>query len=149
MTNDERNPNDETAEMGPSRKFDIRHSLVIRHSALIASINTSGSACFRYDYFNQHRELWFKSFPDPNSHVLAGGVRESRDFVQIIVVELFPDGLKDRRDVSVIHHPAELRITFTRNYDLDFEAVAMQPPALMRLGQTRQQMGGFKLEGFS
>ena len=124
-------------------------SFVIRHSDLIASIHTPGVARFCNDYFDQFGQLRLESLPDPDSDNLASGVRKSRDLVQIIVVELFPDGLKERGDLGIIHHPPELRVAFARNHDLDFEAVAVQPPALMRLGQMWQQVRGFKLKGFS
>jgi hypothetical protein len=37
----------------------------------------------------------------------------------------------------------------TRDGDLDFETVTVQPPAFVRLGQVRQQMRRLKLKGFA
>ena len=79
----------------------------------------------------------------------AGRIFEAGDFVQMVVVELFPNRFERRRDVRVIHHPAEFRVAFAGDNDLHLEAVPVQPPAFVRLRQLRQQMRRFKLKRFS
>jgi len=65
------------------------------------------------------------------------------------MVEFLPDGVEGFRDIGVIDDPAKLRVAFSSNHDIHLEAMAMQPPAFVRLREMRQQVRGFKLEGFS
>jgi hypothetical protein len=62
------------------------------------------------------------------------------------VIELLPDRFEGFCDVRVIHQPAEFRIALARHNDLDLEAVPVQPAALVRLRQPRQQVRRFKLK---
>jgi len=65
------------------------------------------------------------------------------------MVQLFPDALEGRRDVRIIHQPAQLRVALARHDDFHTETVAVEAAALVGLRQMRQQMRRLKLERFS
>jgi len=108
-----------------------------------------GSAGFRNHNLGEERELWLEPIPDPDGDVFAGGVLQARDIVQVVVIQFFPQRPECLRDVRVIHDPSKLRIAWTLHNYFDLEAVSVEPPAFVRFGQERQQMGCLKLERFS
>lgn len=114
-----------------------------------AAINRAGGAGFRHDDFHQEGKFGLQFSPNPDCDVFAGGIFEAGNFVEVVVVQLFPNRLEGGGDVRVIHEPAVFGIAFTRDDDFDFEAVAVEPAAFVGPGQTRQQMRGFKLKGFT
>jgi len=115
----------------------------------VAAIDATRGASFGDDDFGELREFGLQAPPDPGGDVLAGGVFEAGDFVEIMVVQLFPERLEGPGDVGVIHEPAELGVAFAGDDDFSLEAVAVQAAAFVRLGEVRQQVRGFKLEGFA
>jgi hypothetical protein len=87
--------------------------------------------------------------PDPDGDILAGWVFELRDFVEVVVIQLFPQGPESRRDFGVIDQPAEIRVAGPGHGDFGLETVAMEPAAFVVGGQLGQQVGGLELEGFA
>jgi hypothetical protein len=59
------------------------------------------------------------------------------------------DGFKRRRNVGVIHEPAEFRVALAFDDHVDNKTVAMKAAALVRFRQMRQQVRSFKLKRFS
>ena len=64
---------------------------------LVATINTAGSAGFRDLHGGQKRQAWLQVIPDPHSHVFAGGILQTVNFVEIMMIQLLPKRL------SLIH----------------------------------------------
>ena len=111
-----------------------------------APVNTLRRARFGDDDFSQQWQLRLQLFPNPNRDVFTGGIFESGNLVQVKMVQFLPNRFERFRDVGVIHQPAEFRIALAGHDDLRLEAVPVQPTALVRLRQMRQQMRRFKLK---
>lgn len=88
-------------------------------------INGARRAGFGDNDFREQRQFWLQFFPDPDRNLFAGRIFKTRNFVQITVVELFPDRLECSRDIGVVHQPAEFRIALARHDDVHLEAVTM------------------------
>src|SRR5829696_5249427 len=88
-------------------------------------------------------------FPDPSGEVLAGGILEPGNLVQIIMIQAVEDWLEGRRDIRVIHKPSKFRIAFACHDNFDDKTVAVQTAALMGFGQIRQEVCGFELKVFA
>src|SRR5947207_4363642 len=72
-----------------------------------------GAACgtgFGDRDLNQNREFWFQLFPDPNGQILACGIIQTGNLIQVPVVQFFPNRFKYLFDIAVIHYPAKLGI---------------------------------------
>jgi hypothetical protein len=106
---------------------------VLIDALVFAAINRARRAGLGHDDFREQRQFWLQLFPNPDRDNFARRIFEAGNFVQIIMIELFPDRLERRRDVRVIHQPAELRVALARHDDFHLEAVAVQPPAFVRL----------------
>ena len=121
----------------------------LRNRNLLSAINRAGRAGFGHNHFREQRQLRFQSFPDPDGDFLARRIFKAGNFVQVPVIQPFPNRLERCRDIRVIHQPAEPGVAFARHDNVHFETVPVQPPALVRLRQSRQQMRRFKLKRFS
>ena len=86
----------------------------------------------------EERQFRLQIIPDPFGDDFAGGVFKAGDVVQIMVVELFPVGLEGFGDFRVVHQPAELLVALAGDDDFGAEAVAVEAPAFVILGQVRQ-----------
>ncbi len=115
----------------------------------MAAEDALGGAGFGHDDFREEWQMRFESVPDPDGDLFAGGVFEAGDFVEVTMIELFPEWPEGGGDVGVIDEPAELRITEAGDDDLDFEAMSVQAAALVVGGQLGEEMGGLELEGFA
>src|SRR5436190_24382967 len=99
---------------------------------LATSINASRLARFRDDDLSQQRQFRFQPFPDPYRDVFAGWIFQTGNFIEITVIELFPEGLERFGNVRVIHQPAELGIAFAGDDNLGLKTVTVQPLAFVR-----------------
>src|SRR5207249_3807101 len=102
-------------------------------AGLPAAIHALGGAGLRYDDLCQLRQPRFQPPPNPGSHIFARRIIQTRNLVQVMMVKLFPEGFEGLRNLGVIHEPAELGIAFPGDHNLRLEAVAMEPPAFVRL----------------
>lgn len=59
--------------------------------------------------------------PDPDGQMLAGWILETRDLVEVVVVELVIQGLERGLEVGEVHHPASLHIEVSGDMDLNPE----------------------------
>ena len=112
----------------------------------MAAIDCAGGASLGHDHFHEQRKSRLELLPDPDGNVFAGRIFKAVNFVQVVMIELFPDGAEPSRDLGVVHQPAQLGVTLTGHDNFHLKAVAVQPAAFMRGGQMRQQMRGFKLK---
>ena len=113
---------------------------------LVAPINTAGGAGFRDLHSGQKRQAWLQSIPDPHSQVFAGGILQTVNFVEIMMIQLLPKRLKRYGDIGVIDHPAKLGIALALDYDLRLKTVAVQPAAFVILREVWQVMRCLELK---
>ena len=115
----------------------------------MAAEHALGGTGFGYHDFREQGQAGDEPVPNPEGNLFAGGVFESGDLVEVAMVELFPERTEGGGDVGVVDQPAEVRIAGARHREFNLEAVAMQPPAFVVRREFGQEMGRFKLKGFS
>jgi hypothetical protein len=108
-----------------------------------------GGAGFGDEDFGEEREAGLEAVPDPDGDMLAGGVFEAGNFIEVAVIELFPERAEGGGDLGVIDQPAEFGIAGAADDEVDFEAMAVETAAFVRGRQFGEEMGGFELEGFA
>jgi hypothetical protein len=114
-----------------------------------AAEHASGGTGFGHDDFDEKWEARFEAGPDPHGDLFAGGIFETRHFVEIAMVELFPEGSEGGGQIGIIGEPAEFGITGAGDGDFDLEAVAVEATAFVGGGQFGEEMSCFELEGFA
>ena len=100
---------------------------------LVATINTAGGAGFRDLHGGQRRQGWLQAIPDSHSHVFAGGILQTVNFVEIMMIQLLPKRFECCGDIGVIDHPAKLGIALALDHDLRLKTVPVQPAAFVIL----------------
>ena len=113
---------------------------------LVAPINTAGGAGFRDLHSGQKRQAWVQAIPDPHSHVFAGGIPQTVNFVEITMIQLLPKRLESFGDIGVIDHPAKLGIALALDHDLRLKTVPVQPAAFVILREVWQVMRCLELK---
>ena len=96
----------------------------------------------------QERQSWLQLFPYPASEIFARRVVQSRNVVQVVVIELFEDGFETGFEFGKVHHPSGRfrSIAFcTQSY---MERVSVQARTLVSLRDIGQAMGCFKVKLF-
>lgn len=96
--------------------------------------------------FAQLRQGRLQSLPDPAGQVFAGGVLQSLDVVEVVVVQPVVDRLEFFLDVAEIHHPATGFVGVPGDSEPDMEGMAVQPGALVTLRHIGQAVGRFKMK---
>ncbi len=86
--------------------------------------------------------------PEPGGHDFDGGVFEAGDVVEVSVVEQVEERSHGAAYLGVVVDPADCGIDLTFDRDLDFEAVAVHPLALVVAREVGQGLGGFEAEFF-
>jgi hypothetical protein len=76
--------------------------------------------------------------------VLTRRVLEPGDLVQVVVIEEIEERAKGTVHDLVVQKPPRLGIYRTRDGDVDLEAVAVKPRALVSLGDVGKPMGGLE-----
>ena len=82
--------------------------------------------------------------PDPFGDDFAGGVFQTGDIVQIVMVELLVEWLEDRFDLRKIPNPAGVRVDLAFDIDGNAEGMAMQASTFMPLGHMGKAVGRFE-----
>ena len=93
-----------------------------------------------HDDQRQQRQRRTQLLENPLRQTLAGGIFQTRNVVQVIVVQLVEQRLKRALDVGKIHHPALRLDEFATEVEFDPKRMAMQPCALVTCRQIRQTM---------
>ena len=86
--------------------------------------------------------------PDPARQVFAGRVFQTRDIVEIVVVELIEQGLKRRFQFGEIHDPTAVATGIAGHMHFDPERMPVQASALMIFRHVWQSMRRFDLKAF-
>ncbi len=96
----------------------------------------------------QLRQRRLELLPDPDRQALAGGVFQSLDFVEVMVVQAVVDRLESGLDVAEIHDPAGLGAGFAADMQLDAKRMAVQARAFMPRGHVGKPVRGFEGKDF-
>src|SRR5436190_4186070 len=102
-----------------------------------AAVNAPRGRRFVHNDFAKTGTKRLKFLPEPRGHVFDRRVLESRDFVEIGVIELLHEGFHGRADFGMIVKPAGGRIDLAFHGDFDFETMAVHPAALMAFWRFR------------
>ena len=114
----------------------------------VASVLAATGAGFMYADAGQLRQQRLEFQPDPLGEILAGGVFQAGDIVQVVVVEALVDRFEDCLDLGKVADPAGVRVDLTLDVDGRTEGVTMQAAAFVASRHVRQEMGGFEGEFF-
>ena len=90
-------------------------------------------------------ESSFEALPNPSRQVLACGVFQAVNFVEIVMIEPLPERLECLGDFGVVNEPSCLRINLSAHADLAAKRMAVQPRALVAFrhaGQTVRRLKG-------
>jgi|JI6StandDraft_1071083.scaffolds.fasta_scaffold32955_3 hypothetical protein len=100
-------------------------------------------------YSGQQREGWLELLPDPDGQNFAGGILQSRDVIEVVMIKAVVQGFEGGLDVAEIHHPAGIVTNFPADMDFDAKRVAVQSGAFVprrHLGQTVRCFDGERFE---
>lgn len=75
--------------------------------------------------------------------MFAGGVIQPLDLIQVMMIELFIERLKDPGDIRKVHDPTRMLLDRSRDVNPDPERMAMQPPAFVVFRNIRQMVRRF------
>ncbi len=98
--------------------------------------------------FGEAGQLGIEFFPKPASHQLDRGVFQSRDIVEVRVVELLHNRSHGGTNEGMVVKPSGLRIHFALDGNLDSECVAVDTGALVASRNFGQTLRGFDDEIF-
>ena len=85
---------------------------------------------------------------NPPRERLAGRIIQAVDLIQVVMVELIEQRREGGLDIGKVHDPAELRIRFPFDMNLDAKRVPVQPGALVSRGYVGEPVGRLDLENF-
>ena len=111
-----------------------------------AAVDATAGAGLTHDDPGKPGQHLFKSLPDPAREVLAGGVLESVDLVEVVVVEFGVQRLERGLDVGEVDDPTPSRIDLAADVNLDPEAMTVQSRALVIGGHEGQAVGRLERE---
>src|SRR5258706_6401421 len=119
-----------------------------RAASLGSAVFAATGAGFMNEDARQAGEPGLELAPDPHGQHLAGGILESRDLVQVTVIEGLEHLGHRLAQVGEIAHPAGLGRHRPRHVDADDKGMAVQPGALVPCGHVGQAVRGLDAEGF-
>lgn len=96
----------------------------------------------------QFREQRFELLPYPFGNDFTGRVFQSRNFVQVVMIQLLIQWLEDRLYFSEVADPACVWIDLAFDIDGYAKGVAMQPSTFMPCGDMRESVSGFESKLF-
>lgn len=86
--------------------------------------------------------------PDPFGENFASRIFQPGNFIQIIMVKLLIERLKNGFYLGEVTDPAGIWIDFTLDIDSHAKRMAMQAPAFMAVGDVREAMSGLENKFF-
>ena len=116
--------------------------------ARLSPVFARRSAGLMHNDGRQLRQDRFEPVPEPPGQILAGGVGEVRQFVEIAMIELLHERFGSGFDLAVVDEVAQFGIDVAFDDQIKPERMPMQAAALV-LGRKRGQIvGSFKSETF-
>ncbi len=100
-------------------------------------------ACTRLVYADsaQFRDQRLDLLPDPFGKHLAGWILQTRDVVQVVVVQLLIDGPEKRFDLREVPNPAGMGINVPFDIEGDSERMTMETAALVSCRYVGEAVG--------
>src|SRR5258706_1452182 len=114
-----------------------------------SAVFAGGGAGFVDENGAEHGEEGFEPPPNPSREIFARGIFEAVNFVQVVVIELFDDRIGGGFDVAVVDEITFFFFYFALDDDFDSKRMAMQSAASVAVGENRQIVGRFEVEGFA
>jgi len=105
-----------------------------RDGGLVTAIAASGRGSLADHNLGKARQHGSQPFPDPFGQHFKSRILESRDVVQVVVIQFLDDWLHGKTDLGMIHKPTHVRINLSFDANLDFETVPVQPATLVPSG---------------
>jgi len=99
-----------------------------------------------HDYLAQGWKRGLERVPDPYRQALAGRVFQTRNFVEIAMIQAFEHRPKRRLHIGEIHHPSGFRPRISAHMHFDPKGMAVQTRAFVASRYVRQAMRGFDVE---
>jgi len=96
----------------------------------------------------EKRQRRNETLPDPPRYVFAGGIFESLNVIQIVMIELVENWLEGRFQVPEVHYPSAISPYRSGNVYFDAKRMSMQARAFMLRRHIREKVRGLKCEGF-
>ncbi len=84
--------------------------------------------------------------PDPASQVFAGGILEANDLVQVVMIELIIQRLKNLPQFGEVHHPTAVFTNIPTDVDLNVKGMPVNAGAFVASGNMGQVVSGLHLE---
>ena len=94
------------------------------------------------------RQMWFDFPPQPARQLFESRIFQTRDIIEITVVESRDERFDHFADFRMVHQPARLRADRARCRDFHLVAVAVHPGALMVGRHMGQGVRGLEVENF-
>ena len=100
------------------------------------------------DHLAQRAERRLETTPDPDRELFAGRILQTGNVVEAAMIDLVEDRRESGLDVGEIHHPARVRLRFTRNMDFHAERMPVHSRAFVARRDIRQAVRRLDLEYF-
>lgn len=115
-------------------------------ASVFAPVDATGGAGFAHHDLGEQWQRGLEPLPDPACQVFAGGIFQTLDLIQIMMIELLVERLEGAGQIGEVQNPAGLLLHRPGNMNLDAKRVPMQAPALVSLRDIGQMMRGFESE---
>jgi len=115
-------------------------------SGRVAPINAAAGTGFTNLHCAQCGQDRQRTLPDPAGQILAGGVFQAGNVIEVVVIELIENRFECRFDISEINHPTGMCIDFVSHINSDLKAVPVQTSAFMSIRHIRQPVRGLKMK---
>lgn len=109
-----------------------------------AGVDAATGACFSQFDPTECRQKRLELIPNPYCQVFTGGIFQTGNIVEVVVVQLFVYGLEHHLELGEIHQPAGMGLGVSSEVERDAKTVAMQAGTFVALGDVGQAMGCLK-----
>ena len=92
----------------------------------------------------EYRKLRLELLPDPDGEVLRGGVLETLDLVQEVMIEQVYQGSGNSLQIAEVDEPSRMRINLTSDRQFSTERVTVHSPALVAIREIREKVCSFE-----
>jgi hypothetical protein len=106
------------------------NSFTVRRSPF-TFVGAAAGARLVNDNAAEQRQLRFHLIPNPTREILARGILEARDLIQIMMIESIERRLKRCAHVCKVHDPTRMRVDVAREVQLHAKRVPMHARALV------------------
>ncbi len=105
--------------------------------SIVTRVLAARVTCLEENHGLERRESRFHLLPDPLGKHFARWIFETRNVVQVVMIELLPNGPPNVIQIAKIDKPAGLRVDLAANGKFNLERMSVEPRTLMTLGDFR------------